>query len=396
MGSEKRRDSKNRILRDRESQLHDGRYRYTYYVDGKQKTLYSWKLEPTDRLPKGRRECKSLREKIAELEKEQMSYTKDAECTVTELAERYIAQKKGVRKSTQTGYKTVINILKKDDFGKVKIKDVKTSDAKLWLISLQDGGRSYSSIHTIRGVLRPAFQMAVDDDILIKNPFGFELAKILINDAVKREAITEKQERQFLEFVKNDQHFCRYYEGIYILFKTGLRISEFCGLTKSDIDMEKRTITVDHQLMRGSDMEYVVEDTKTENGMRVLPMSPEVYECFQRILENRKRPKVEPMIGGKMGFLYIDKNDMPMVANHWEKYFQHICQKYNKTYRVQMPKVTPHVCRHTYCTRMAKSGISIKTLQYLMGHSDVATTMNVYTHVKFDDAKDELKKKKIV
>ncbi len=73
--------------------------------------------------------------------------------------------KTGVRHSTKTGYKTVTNLLENDPFGKRKIRSVKISDAKPWLISLQDKGKSYSSIHTIRGVLRPAFQMAADDDL---------------------------------------------------------------------------------------------------------------------------------------------------------------------------------------------------------------------------------------
>ena len=85
-------------------------------------------------------------------------------------------------------------------------------------------------------------------------------------------------------------------------------------------------------------------------------------------------------------------NDRPMVALHWEKYLEHIVIKYNKINRVQMSKVTPHVCRHTYCSNMAKSGMNPKTLQYLMGHSDISVTMNVYTHIGFDDAEEELKR----
>lgn len=85
----------------------------------------------------------------------------------------------------------------------IKIGDIRVSDAKLWLIQLQKNGRGYSSIHTIRGVLRPAFQMAVDDDILLKNPFEFHLATVVINDSIRREAITKKQERAFLRFVKD-------------------------------------------------------------------------------------------------------------------------------------------------------------------------------------------------
>ena len=63
-------------------------------------------------------------------------------------------------------------------------------------------------------------------------------------------------------------------------------------------------------------------------------MQEEVCECFKRIIQNRRKPKVEPMVGGKVGFLYLDKNEMPMVALHWKKYFQHIVEKCNKIYKV--------------------------------------------------------------
>ena len=139
-------------------------------------------------------------------------------------------------------------------------------------------------------------------------------------------------------------------------------------------------------------MEYVIEETKTECGTRLVPMTDEVKKCFRKIIENRKKPKKEPMIDGKVGFLYLDKNDMPMVALHWEKYFQHICEKYNKIYKAEMPKVTPHVCRHTFCSNMAKSGMNPKTLQKIMGHSDIGVTLNTYTHVGFEDIQKEMKK----
>lgn len=393
--SGKRRDNKNRILRNGESQRKDGRYAFKYVdANGQVQFVYSWKLEKTDKTPTGKRDDISLREKEKMIQRDLYDgiVPNGGEMTVLQLVEKYVLQKTGVRHNTEAGYKTVINIIKKDSFGKQRIDRVKISDARAWLIKLQKDGRSYSSIHSIRGVVRPAFQMAVDDDLLRKNPFEFQLATVIVNDSVTREAITRKQERVFLEFVKNDKHFSKYYEGIYILFKTGLRISEFVGLTTQDIDLKKRTIDVNHQLQRTRTMEYVIEDTKTNAGTRVLPMTDDVYECFKSILKNRPKPKVEPMIGGRMGFLYLDKNDRPMVAMHWEKYFQHICQKYNNLYRVQMPKVTPHVCRHTYCSNMAKSGMNPKTLQYLMGHSDIGVTLNTYTHLAFEDAENELKR----
>ncbi|MCR5292727.1 MAG: tyrosine-type recombinase/integrase [Eubacterium sp.] len=119
-------------------------------------------------------------------------------------------------------------------------------------------------------------------------------------------------------------------------------------------------------------------------------MEKDVEDCFRKIIKNRQAPKKEPMIDGKSGFLYFDKNGSVMYALHWEHYFKHIRQKYNSIYRVQMPIVTPHVCRHTYCTNKAKEGMSPTTLKYLMGHSDIGVTYNHYTHVGFEDAKEEL------
>ena len=394
--SDVRRDNKGRKLFNGESQRKDGKYEYKYHdAWGKRKTVYSWKLTPTDRVPAGKRDDISLREKIKQIQKDLNSnITPDGgNFTVLELVEKYISQKTGVRHNTRANYNFVVNVIKKEAFGQKRIDKIKVSDAKEWLIKMQQiDGRGYSSIHTIRGVVRPAFQMAVDDDLLVKNPFGFQLNTVVVNDSVTREAITRKQERDFLEFVKNDKRFCKYYDGIYILFKTGLRISEFVGLTKKNLDFENSRIIVDHQLQRTRDMKYIIEDTKTESGERMVPMTPEVKEAFQRILANRQNPKIEPMVDGYSGFLFLDKNGRPMVALHWEKYFQHIREKYNKIYRVQMPKITPHVCRHTFCSNMAKSGMNPKTLQYIMGHSDISVTLNVYTHLNYDDAEEEMQK----
>lgn len=234
--------------------------------------------------------------------------------------------------------------------------------------------------------------MAVDDDILVKNLFGFQLAGVLVNDAVTREAITKDQMRKFLKFVHDDVVCCKYYEVVYILFHTGMRISEFCGLTLKDIDLENRTVNIDHQLQRTSDMRYIIETTKTDAGTRVLPITKDVAQMFQAIIEDRNAPKVEKSIDGYSGFLFYDDNGMPLVAMHWQHRFNHMVGRYNDIYRVQMPNITPHVCRHTYCSNMAKSGMNPKTLQYLMGHSDISVTMNVYTHIGFDDAEEELKR----
>lgn len=268
----------------------------------------------------------------------------------------------------------------------------KVQNAKLFLIGLQADGKRYSTVKTVRGVLRPAFQMAVDDDILVKNPFGFELAGVVVNDTVTREAITKDQMRKFLKFCRDDNVYCKYYEAFYILFHTGMRISEFCGLTIKDIDLENNIINIDHQLQRLSDMTYLIQSTKTNAGTRKLPITEDVAYCFRAILEDRPTPKVEQFVDGYSGFLYLDKDGLPEVALHWEHRFRHAVNRYNEIYKVQMPKITPHICRHTYCSNMAKAGMNPKTLQYLMGHSDIGVTLNTYTHLGLEDAGDELKR----
>jgi len=337
--SAKRRDSKNRILRNGESQRSDGRYAYVY-VDSnvKQKFLYSWKLENTDRIPQGKRDCISLREKIKNLKKDLDDgiVSNNSKLTVLQLVEKYTEQKKGVRLGTKSIYRYVVQILSNDSFGSKSIDNVKLSDAKEWFVKLQANGKSYGTIHGIRGVIKPA---------------------------------------------------------IYILFNTGLRISEFAGLTISDIDFENHKIKVDHQLLRRKDehrMKVIIERTKTDSGVRYIPMTNEVSQCFKRIIENRKKFADEPVIDGLQGFLFLSKNGIPLDATRWHGYFYNICRKYNSTHEKPMPKVTPHICRHTFCSKMAKNGMNPKTLQYIMGHSNIGITLNTYAHVQYKDAEKEM------
>ena len=148
--SGKRRDNKNRILRNGESQRKDGRYAFKYVdANGQVQFVYSWKLEKTDKTPTGKRDDISLREKEKMIQRDLYDgiVPNGGEMTVLQLVEKYVLQKTGIRHNTEAGYKTVINIIKKDSFGKQRIDRVKISDARAWLIKLQKDGRSYSSIH---------------------------------------------------------------------------------------------------------------------------------------------------------------------------------------------------------------------------------------------------------
>ena len=89
--------------------------------------------------------------------------------------------------------------------------------------------------------------------------------------------------------------------------------------------------------------EYVIEPTKTNAGTRVIPMTKEVTDMFRAIIQDRPEYKVEKVVGGYTGFLFLDKNGMPLVAMHWEHRFNSMVGRYNEIYKVQMPNITPHV-----------------------------------------------------
>ena len=255
---------------------------------------------------------KELREKEKEIQKqldEGIDYAA-GKATVIALVERYISLKQGVRYNTKVGYNFVLNLIKKEDFGYRQIRDIKVSDAQKWIMKLHSDGKGYSTITSVRGVVKPAFQMAYNEDIIRRNPFDFKLVDVVPNDSQKR-----------------------------------------------------------------------------------IPMTEEVYQSLNNILERRKKIKPETIVDGYSGFILLDKNDRPKVALHIENEMRWAMKKYKKLHPDKpLPHITPHVFRHTFCTNMANKGMDIKTLQYVMGHSDVSVTLNVYTHASYDRAAEQMAK----
>jgi len=379
----RRKDDKGRVLKTGESQRKDLIYQYRYTdILGKRKCIYAATLE-------------QLREKekcvLKEME-DGIDYAA-GQMTVIELLERYISLKQGVRTSTKVGYKFVLNLVKKESFGKRRIRDIRVSDAQLWMLKLQRDGKSYHTLTSVRGVVKPAFQMAYNEDMIRKNPFLFKLTDVVVNDSKKRVALTEAQQKLWMEFIRTDQTYRKYYDEFAVLLGTGMRVSEFCGLTKRDLDFEQRRIRVDHQLIRENGGKYRVEKTKTACGVRFIPMTDEVYESLRNILANRPKLKKELMIDGFSGFILLDKNQNPKVALHIENECRWALRKYTMLHPEEpLPHITPHVYRHTFCTNMANAGMDVKSLQYLMGHSDVGVTLNVYTHTSYDKAAEQMAK----
>ena len=377
----RRKDSNGRVLQSGESQRKDGIYQYRYTYGGKRETVYAPNLN----------ELRQKEKEIQALLNAGINYAAGTIDTI-ELVAKYISLRQGVRYSTRVGYQFVSNILKRETFCRKPIRDILASEAKVWMKKLFDeDGYGYSTLCAIKGIIAPAFRMAYEEDVIKKNPFDFDLSGVVPNNAKPRQALTDQELIDWLDFVKNDSTYRKYYDEFIVLLGTGLRVSEFCGLTLQDIDFDEMRIKVERQLARTRSGKFYVEKPKTKNGVRYIPMSPEVCESMQNIVQQRYSGGPEIIIDGVVGFLLLDRSHRPKVALHIENELRWCMKKYQKRYpNKKLPRITPHVLRHTFCTNMARNGMAIKNLQYLMGHSDVGTTLNIYTHSRYEDAAKEM------
>lgn len=395
MSREVRRDNRRRILRTGESQNKEGRYVYKYINSlGEQKFIYSWKLVPTDRVPKGKRDDISLREKIAEVQRDLSDGidTAGKKMTVCQLYEKKNNLRKNIRRNTVKGRQQFMNVLKKDPFGSMSIDSVKQSDAKEWAIRMSENGIAYNSIKNYMRSLRASFYMAIQDDYVRKNPFDFVLSDILDDTRKEKTALSLEQEEALLTFAKSDRTYKKYYDELVILLETGLRISEFCGLDLNvAVDMKNKSILVEHQLLKDTETGYYIEKPKTKSGIREIPMTDKAYDAFQRLIKSRK--KTEPIvIDGYSNFLMLNGKGLPQVASSYNMVLKGLVKKYNKTHDDELPEISPHSLRHTFCTKMANKGMIPNTLQYIMGHSDISMTLNYYAHGSFGSAKAEMER----
>lgn len=388
-----RKDTRGRVLRTGESQRKDGRYLYKYTdPSGKTHSVYSWKLVPSDKLPRGKRKCRSLREQEREIQQLLLTENKakKTELTLCQLYEKQNFYRSNVKKSTKNQRKKLMIILENDPIGHAKIDTIKLSDTKEWAIRMKEKGYSYQTINNHKRTLKATFYIAVEDEYIRKNPFDFLLSSIMSDDTEKKQALTETQIKDFLTFAKEDPTYRKYYDEIIILLNTGIRISELCGLTEYMINLEERVIHIRHQLLRDPALGYYIESPKSRSGIRDIPMSESVYTAFSRVLK-RTRNGNSVVIDDHTKFLFLNRKGFPMTNNLYAAIFSNMSKKFNKIYpEYCFLKITPHILRHTFCTRLANRNMNPKNLQYIMGHSNINITLNLYAHASLESIKEEI------
>lgn len=407
--SEKRRDSKGRILKDNEYQRKDGKYEYKYFWGNERKSVYSWTLVPTDKTPEGKRKDMCLRDKIKAIERDLQDGIDHSKVNMTlnQLFDLYIDSKVNIREHTKSNYRLLWRTAVQDSkLGNMKISQIKQIHVRKFYADQAKKGSATSTIKTYHNIICPTFEMAVNSDIIRKNP-AREAIKGINGTQKKKEALTVEEQKRFLNFVKESDVYNIYYPMLSLELLTGLRVGELVGLTWKDIDSINNVIHIQHQLQYlklDGKFKFYVSPLKTEAGKRDIPITPEIRKCLTDIknvmMFTGRRSEVK--VDGYTGFLFVTKNGTVYAVSAINFILNNIVEKYNKIEEKKaskekrspeyLPHISSHILRHTACTRMAEQGIDVKVLQYIMGHSDIGVTMNVYNHVDKTRVENEMQK----
>lgn len=380
MATKARKDSKGRKLKDGESQRTDGRYSFRYTDRaGKRHSIYAHDLP-------------ELREKEKQISKDlEDGITTDVslkKLTVNALFERYM-ELSTVSDSTRVNYMSAWNTHVKDSVGGIKAMRLLPSDIKALYTKLSKDGYAHSTIKIVQNLLFPVLEMAVNDDIIRKNP-----AKGALGDygrpPKELNALTLRQQETLLLFVKSHRIFNAYSPMLEIMLGTGLRCGELIGLTWDDVDMEKKEIHIRRTLVYkdyGDGLRLHASTPKTVSGIRTVPMTEKVFRAFeeQKTLNSLLNKDEKGFsVDGYSDFVFMTKNGRPLLMNSVNKILSNIVKDMNRQGKnggEPFPHISAHVMRHTYCTRMAEKKIDIKVLQYLMGHANINVTLGVYNHI---------------
>ena len=376
--SEKRKDRKGRLLRKGEYQRKDGIYQYRYADALKRRHyVYAGTLE-------------TLREKEALIQRDLQDgiRTQAGRVTVGVEVERHIALKKKLRPSTRQNYERMLKYIKKCDIANMEIAKVKRSDVVAFCIAAHENGLAFGTINAHKALLYSAFSDAVDDDIIRKNPADFRLSEYLEDDTEKVVALTEEEVTSLLDFMKHSTCYSKHYDMVVFMLETGLRVSEMCGLTVSDVDLEANTVSVQRQLLRVNG-KLMIEKPKTTKGARMIPLSGKAKEALNNLIRKRNKLKRrrDYIIDGYTGFIFLNTKGTPCISKDIRDVFSGLSRAYNKSHQKQL-RITPHVMRHTFCTMLSNDRLSPKSIQYLMGHSSTKM-LEVYDDAQFDVVQNE-------
>lgn len=413
MASVKRKDKRGRILKDGEDQMKDGRYRYQYKSgSGKRQSVYSWKLVPTDKVPAGKRDGLSLREKELEIMQDMrdgIDGKTASKITLNDMFNLYMAGKRELKQSTRTNYNYMYKNYVQDVLGSRKISGIKYSDIKAFYNSLiTERNFKPNSMEIIHTILHPVFTLAVRDGYIRSNPTDGVMTEIKKGhdwEKTKRHALTIEEQESFINFMVHSDTYNHWLPLFTVFLGTGCRIGEILGLRWNDCDFENKIININHNLIyRQQDSgkcEKHITTPKTSAGCRTIPMLGEVRDALlqekrQQWMMGYTKECVE--IDGYTDFIFRNRYGDPYAPISINRAIDRIILAHNaeeqekarqeKREAILLPHFSAHNLRHTFCTRFCENETNIKVIQDIMGHSDIGTTMNIYAEATENKKKE--------
>ncbi len=411
--SEKRRDSKGRVLRNGETQRPDGMYMYRYNdAGGVRRTIYSWRLVASDKLPTGKRNCEPLREMEKRVTRDVDDGIKGFEAgkkTLNDFFDAYMGLKRELKISTRTWYIREYNLYVRGELGNRIIGSIKYSDVKKLYLSLFEKGLRASTIEGVSTLLCSVFTLAVRDGYIRTNPACCVFSELKKKNGwigSKRHALTIEQQNAFINFVRSSPVYSYFLPLFTVFLGTGCRAGEIIGLRWEDCDFTENVISINHNLVfckpEGEEkMRFVVSTPKTESGRRKIPMLRDVREA---LLHERLRQMSEGFnqitIDGYSGFIFQSKRGNMLTPTSISQIIDRIVRDYNRDEirraeagerePVLIPHFSPHILRHTFCTRFCENETNLKVIQEIMGHANIATTMDIYNEATMEKKKSSM------
>lgn len=388
MATQRRKDDRGRVLKEGESQRKDGRYSYRWTDElGKRRNVYASSLD-------------ELRKKEREVLRDSMHGLVSDDMKVGDLVKMYFEQKTTLKESTRAAYKGLIDrVILKEPFSGMKVRDVKKAHVlALYRKFSVDKGWANGTIATVHRILNSAFAVAVDNDMIYKNPVSGCMREYTRKKEVKY-SLTLTQEKEMLDRIDLRGHTRKYKPLFAVMLYTGMRSSEVLGLTWDNVDFEQRVIHVNHQLQYvkiGDKCVYRIEySAKTSAGTRDIPMTNYAYEYLQQQVEiDRNTKRIAGYnVDGVSNFVFRSQLSGKAIQHaSLRSMLRGIVDDMNPVRDIQLPAISPHILRHTFCTRLFDAGTDIKTVQYIMGHADPRVTMQIYNHLNNERlAKESMK-----
>jgi integrase len=385
----KRKDNKGRLLRTGERQRPDGMYEYRVQQSGgKRKSVYAGTLE----------ELRKLEDRLTADRHEGIRIGASA-VVLDDLYYVWCESKRGLKDNTFQNYKYMYTQFVSPNIGKLKIEKIKKSDIKRFYNQMVDeDGLKLSTVESMHTVVHQVLQVAVDDNYIRTNPADGALRELKAShqyDSEKRRALTVDQQRLLMEYLERSDQYKHWKPLITVMLGTGMRVGEVTGLRWKDIDFEQGTIDVNHTLVfynKEHKSRYAINTTKTPSSKRVIPMIDSVREAFLEEKRNQEKSGVYciSVIDGFSDFIFCNRFGEILNLGVINKALRRIMRDCNEEILeeyegddmpVLLPRFSCHTFRHTFTTRMCESGMNMKVIQGMLGHSDISTTMNIYADV---------------